>query len=70
MHYGKSKQAKNYGLENLQEQRELSTDEVERADIQKQIDFLFFGSDKKKKSKKERRRERRKERQKMMEEEY
>ena len=70
MHYGKSKQAVNYGLENLQDQRAASTDPEETAEIQKQIDFLFFGSNKRKKSRKERRRERRKERQKMREEEY
>jgi hypothetical protein len=70
MHYGKSKQAVNYGLENLQKQRELATDDVEKADIQKQIDFLFFGSTKRKLTRKERRRQKRRERQKMREEEY
>jgi len=69
MHYGKSKPV-NYGLENLQEQRAKTDDPVELADIQKQIDFLFFGSNKKKKTRKERKRERRKERQKIREEEY
>jgi hypothetical protein len=68
MKYGKNE--RNYGLENLQEERELATDPVVMMQAQRSIDAYFFGSNAKKKSRKERRREKRKERQKMMEEEY
>ena len=69
MKYGKSEH-RNYGLENLQEERKLATDPVVRKQAQISIDNYFFGADTRKKSRKERRRERRKEKQRMREEEY
>ena len=60
----------NYGLEQLQKERDLATDPVVVKEHQKDIDAYFFGSDIKRKTKKERRRDRKRERQKMREEDY
>jgi len=69
MKYGKHDHG-NYGLEQLQEARELATDPIVKMENQRSIDAYFFGSNAKKKSRKERRREKRRERQKIQEEEY
>lgn len=69
MKYGKHDH-RNYGLEQLQESRELATDPIVKMENQRSIDAYFFGSNSKKKSRKERKREKRRERQKMQEEEY
>ena len=69
MKYGKHDH-RNYGLEQLQEARELATDPIVKMENQSSIDAYFFGSNVKKKSRKERKREKRRERQKMQEEEY
>ena len=69
MRYGKHEH-RNYGFDNLQEERDLATDPDVRKQAQRSIDAYFFGSNVRKKSRKERRREKRRERQKMQEEEY
>lgn len=69
MKYGKHDH-RNYGLEQLQEARELATDPIVKMENQSSIDAYFFGSDIKRKTKKERRRDRKRERQKMREEDY
>lgn len=70
MKYGKHNQRVNYGLEQLQKNRDLAKDSISILEAQKEIDAHFFGVRKNRKSKKERRRERRKDRQRMREDEY
>lgn len=70
MKYGRHNQTKNYGLEQLQKNRDIAEDSISILEAQKEIDAYFFGVRKNRKSKKERRRERRRDRQRMREEDY